>query len=889
MSSDDMRQRLGRHLQDRYEIVAEVGAGGMATVYLAEDLRHHRKVALKVLRPELSAVMGSERFLAEIRTTASLQHPNILPLFDSGEAGGLLFYVMPYVEGESLRQKLDREGELPIDEAIQIASEVAEALQAAHEQGVIHRDVKPANILLSRGRPLVADFGIALAVNAAGGGRLTETGLSLGSPNYMSPEQASPERVPSRGSDIYSLGCVLYEMLVGEPPFTGTTARAVLGKVLTEEPMPPARYRRSVPPNVNAAVLRALEKRPADRFKEARAFAQALADPDFAHASPHSGDQDLSKKLRRHRMLMGILATLVVVSIGMAAWGWLNRFDSPVVRANLEWPAEPTPAPASSQAALRFALSPDGTVIAFAGGGEATPLAIRRLDRLELRTIPGTEGARYPFFSPDGQFVAFFLKSGDLKVVPLEGGSSRTLVREGARIESRGDWGPDGMLYYGGTDGSIWRVPFLGGAADRVSRLDSVRGDQAHQFVDVLSDGKGAIVSVWRGAVASSAVGLLDFGTGEIQLLETASHAWFAPPRHLLFVTWDGAVRIAPLDLKKGSLEGPPALLLEGVWMNAFTGEGYLAFSESGTLLYRTGVAHGQQPVWVDLGGATTAVDAAWYDTFYSLALSPDGKRLAVTLTRPDRQELWVKQLDEGPLTLLSSEGTINYRAKWTADGQSLTFISDRSGRPALWMIRADGSAPAELLVDDPRTIDQGFLSRDGEWIVFRTGSAGFRTRDLYAVRNGTTEDRRTLVASDADEYSPALSPDGRWLAYVSEESGQQEVYVRPFPATGAAKWQISVGGGTGPLWAHGGGKLFYQTAVGGLMVADIEAEQGFIPGTPRMLFRDPSLRVYHWHPMFDLDPDDRRLLMIREAGAELGQLILVLNWFEEIEEAQGG
>ncbi|HSM05632.1 MAG TPA: serine/threonine-protein kinase, partial [Longimicrobiales bacterium] len=243
----DISSRLRTALADRYRIEHELGEGGMATVYLAEDLRHGRKVALKVLKPELAAVVGGERFLAEIKTTANLQHPNILPLFDSGEAGGFLFFAMPHIEGETLRHRHDRAKQLPVDEAVRIASEVADALQVAHAQGVVHRDIKPANILLSHGRPLVADFGIALAVSAAGGGRLTETGLSVGTPYYMSPEQASADREPSAASDVYSLGCVLYEMLVGEPPFTGATAQAVLAKVLTADAPAPTAGRPYIP------------------------------------------------------------------------------------------------------------------------------------------------------------------------------------------------------------------------------------------------------------------------------------------------------------------------------------------------------------------------------------------------------------------------------------------------------------------------------------------------------------------------------------------------------------------------------------------------------------------------------------------------------------------
>ena len=283
LDTPDPVTRLNAALSGRYRIEREIGEGGMATVYLADDLKHERKVALKVLKPELAAVVGAERFLAEIKTTANLTHPHILPLHDSGEADGFLYYVMPYIEGETLRDRLEREKQLPVDEAIRIATDVAEALHSAHKQGVVHRDVKPANILLSEGRPLVADFGIALAVSAAGGGRLTETGLSMGTPYYMSSEQASADRDPSAASDVYSLGCVLYEMLVGEPPYTGGSAQAVLAKILTDPAPAPAKVRGSIRPNVDAAIRKALEKLPADRFTGAQDFARALGDLAFRH------------------------------------------------------------------------------------------------------------------------------------------------------------------------------------------------------------------------------------------------------------------------------------------------------------------------------------------------------------------------------------------------------------------------------------------------------------------------------------------------------------------------------------------------------------------------------------------------------------------------------
>ena len=281
--------RLNAALEGRYAIERELGEGGMATVYLADDLKHNRKVALKVLKPELAAVVGAERFLAEIEVTANLQHPHILPLFDSGEADGFLFYVMPYVEGDTLKDRLDREHQLPVGDAVQIATDMAEALDYAHRQGVIHRDIKPGNVLLQAGKPVISDFGIALAVGVAGRGRLTETGLSLGTPHYMSPEQATGDQTVGASTDTYALGSVLYEMLVGEPPYPGTTAQAVLGKIIAGKPVSAMEHRSSVPANVDAAVRCALEKLPADRFGSVQEFVRALEDEHFRNLVNDNG------------------------------------------------------------------------------------------------------------------------------------------------------------------------------------------------------------------------------------------------------------------------------------------------------------------------------------------------------------------------------------------------------------------------------------------------------------------------------------------------------------------------------------------------------------------------------------------------------------------------
>src|SRR5688500_10021956 len=356
--------RLGAAVSDRYRIERELGAGGMATVYLAHDLRHDRDVAIKVLHPDLGAALGAERFLSEIRTTARLQHPHILPLLDSGDAEGLLYYVMPVVTGESLRARLERERQLPITDAVRLAREIASALDYAHRHGVIHRDVKPENVLLHDGQAQVADFGIALAVQSAGTQRLTQTGLSLGTPQYMSPEQAMGERVIDARADIYALGAVTYEMLTGEPPFTGVSVQAVVARLISEEPRPLMVQRKSIPEHVEAAVLRALEKLPADRFASAAEFATAL-DAYTTATIRTSSARARTRPTRRMMVALTSLGAVAATSTAAAVWGWLRPLPRPeVVRYGIAIDS----VPAMKDWTGEVAISPDGSVIVRSGG-----------------------------------------------------------------------------------------------------------------------------------------------------------------------------------------------------------------------------------------------------------------------------------------------------------------------------------------------------------------------------------------------------------------------------------------------------------------------------------------------------------------------------------------
>ena len=419
--------RLNAALEGRYTIERELGEGGMAIVFLADDLKHERKVALKVLKPELAAVVGAERFLAEIKTTANLQHPHILPLFDSGEADSFLFYVMPYVEGETLQGRINRDKQLPIDEALGIATAVANALQAAHDHGIVHRDIKPANILLSRGEPLVADFGIALAVGAAGGNRLTETGLSVGTPFYMSPEQATGDQVVGPASDTYALACVLYEMLVGEPPYIGNTAQAVLGKIIQGLPVSATSVRRSIPDNVDAALRKALEKLPADRFTGAQEFARALADPGFTHGDIAGTGVSESG---RWRLGTQVFAATTLVFALLSAWA-LTR---PAPHARTHRASVVLSEPLDGFGTM--ALSRDGSVMVYEGSREdgGSLLWVRRWDQLASSPLAGTANGVQPSISPDGREVVFVVGRPiprPLVIVPLSGGVARVLTEKG--------------------------------------------------------------------------------------------------------------------------------------------------------------------------------------------------------------------------------------------------------------------------------------------------------------------------------------------------------------------------------------------------------------------------------------------------------------------------
>ncbi len=883
--------RLSAALADRYRIERELGAGGMATVYLAEDLRHHRQVAIKVLKPELAAVLGADRFVQEITTTAQLQHPHILPLFDSGTADGFLFYVMPYVEGETLRDKLNRETQLGVDEAVRITTEVADALDYAHRHGVVHRDIKPENILLHDGRPMVADFGIALAVSAAAGGRMTETGLSLGTPHYMSPEQATAEKDLTGRSDVYSLASVLYEMLTGDPPHVGSSAQQIIMKIVTEEAAPVTKLRRSVPPNVAAAVAKALEKLPADRFESAKAFADALNDPGFATQAT-AARSFAAVPAGRPLVVLAVAATAVVVAL---AAGWMiggrggdpgSVAPSDVVHATLGLGDSVT---VPQILTLRLAISRSGRRLAFIGQkGGVVQLWVRELGEDAAHPVAGTEGAGDPFFSPDGESIGFFTGSGaraQLRVVRFSGGAVRTVVQDSLQDYGGGSWGDDGRIYFVYGDG-LASVGATGGPVTSIARPDSGSGAFQYGFPEVLPGSQKVLIMVYRGSLGASRIGVVDVATRGVTELTPGTVARYVAPGYLAIGLPDGRILAARFDAAAARLTSPPIPVLQGVQTDNTNGSVQFSVSSTGILVYERQSGGIGGPVWVDRAGAITPVDTNLTGAYQDPALSPDGSQFVVVRQEAGATQLWVKQLPTGAFTRLTSDPESADRPEWSPDGRRVAYLATVNGVRRAFIRRADGSGDERPVMPNLPELDEVALDPRGRFLLFRTFGAGIDSRHLLVAEAGRDTVPRVLLPSRLDHYAMRLSPDGRWLAYVSEESGVAEVYVRPFPNVDSARIAISVGGGVEPLWGRDGTELFFRGRRGEMFATPVTLGARFTQGTPTLLFRLPGLVQDPYHRAYDVSPDGTRFLMVTSAGDDASDLNVIVNWRVEVERA---
>jgi len=874
----DSFQRLQEAMADRYTLERELGVGGMATVYLAHDPRHNRKVAIKVMNSELAAIIGAARFLKEIETTANLQHPNILPLFDSGQVEGTVFYVMPYVQGESLRNRLTREIQLPVADAVRIAVEIAAALDYAHRHGVIHRDIKPDNVLLHDGRPLVADFGIALAWSHRDGRtRITKSGVSLGTPHYMSPEQAAGDQNLDPRADTYALGVVLYEMLAGQPPFTGLTAQAIFARVMSEEPKPVVFHRKTVPPHVDAAVARALEKLPADRWQTAAQFADALTGTGGSRIRPLPGA--LSR--------LAIPGALAAVLLMAFAWvGLRNRSSTPPSAAPVRFSVELDPGVRPTFTPI-VRLSPDGRqLFVSAMVGRREEVLRRPFDQMRMEVIAGAgqgeqgTGNSRPFISPDGRWVAY-ARQGKLRKVRVEGGPAIDLA---VADWAGGSWGKNGRLVYTRAyNTGLWIVSEGGGDERMLTTPDTARGELGHWWPQILPDGDHVLFTAYRTPIERATIEVLSISSGKREVVFTGGvFGFYVPTGHLLYAVGE-TIRAVPFDLGRLAVTGAALPVVDSVAMNPTDGAAAFDVSENGTLAYLPVSSYITETelVLVDRrGNESRALPAT--DRYDHPRLSPEGGRIAVDIRSANSLgDIWVFQIGRSGGLRLTAEGGRDFGAEWTPDGRELIYSSEHPFFD-LYRRAADASRPAEPLLTGGFDRYPGSVSPDGRLFAFSLAVPG--AGELWTVQLRGPPAPARYFANGFNLAHPTLSPDGRWMAYDSDESGRIEVYAQSYPNPSLKRWKVSPANGSEPMWTRGGRELVYRKG-DSVMAVSVDLENGR-SGPPKALFGGPYPDSPGWtRPRsYDVSRDGERFLMTKLPAEERRpRIAVVLNWFAEL------
>jgi Tol biopolymer transport system component/predicted Ser/Thr protein kinase len=886
-----------------YEILSGIGAGGMGEVYKARDTRLDRIVAIKVLPTHLADKPDlRERFEREARTVASLNHPHICTLHDIGQQDGVDYLVMEYLEGETLAQRLLK-GSLPLEQVLQYAIEIADALDKAHRKGVTHRDLKPGNIMLTKTGTKLLDFGLAklkqevvpanvqLSQLPTANDPLTARGTIVGTLQYMAPEQLEGKEVDAR-TDIFAFGVVVYEMATGKRAFEGKSQASLMVAILEREPPAMSSLQPMTPPALDRVVKKCLAKDPEERWQNAhdlmselKWIAEGGSQVTFAPTATAKGIRTLG----RRGIVLSVGALLFGVAIAsLAVWNLRpSPSPQPVSRTVINLP--PGQQLAGLDLGPAVALSPDGTHLAYvARQGGTQQLYLRAMDSLEAQPIPGTEGAINPFFSPDGQWVGFFA-GRKLKKVSVSGGAALNLVDA---LQPQGaSWGSQGTIAFGQRNiAPLLQMPDSGGTPQPLTRLE--KGEQSHRWPEFLPGGKAVLFASGAGVTnwASPKIAVQSFGTGERRnLFQGGTQPRYAPSGHLVYAQ-GGSLMAVPFDPQRLVVTGAAVPVVEGVLQSPTTGAAQYSFSATGSLVYASGGLQSNQRrlVWVDRKGVEQVLPAPTH-SYRSPRLSPDGRRVAATIEESE-SNIWLYDLARETLTRLTFQGSYNLMGAWTPDGKRIAFESDKEEPPNIFWQLADGSGGLERLTSSEYIQAPNSWSPDGQLMAFFeiTPTTGY---DIWVLRlgdpsagQGQVRKAQPFLQTSFAESVPQFSPDGRWLAYISDESGRFEIYVQPYPGPGG-KWQISTEGGTEPVWNHNGRELFYRSG-DKMMAVDIATQPSFAAGKPRMLFEGQYVPTPATIPNYDVSPDGQRFLMLKpieQAQAAPTQINVVLNWFEEL------
>ena len=873
-----------------YRILELLGAGGMGEVYRARDTRLDRTVAIKVLKNRFN-----DRFEREARSISALNHPNICTLYDIGSQDGVGYLVMEFVEGEALVSK-KRTGPLPLEEALRLAIQIADALAAAHAKGILHRDLKPANILVAKSGVKLLDFGLAKfsqagahAVAGAVTAAPTEPGQIIGTVQYMSPEQVEGKEADARG-DIFSFGLVLYEMLTGRRAFQASSHAGLMAAILKEQPQSVRSLQPLIPAALDRTVSKCLAKQPERRWQTAA----ELRDELTWIASEESGTARTVPQ--RPRMLTwgagGVLAVIVAAGSWMA-WQSMRPADNPLLRLNVDLGPD-----AVVGLHITAAISPDGTRLAFPARGPdgRRQLATRLLDQSEATPLFGTEGAEDPFFSPDGQWIGFFAE-GKMKKVSVRGGAAVVLCDAPYGVGAA--WGRDDNIIAtlsGRSHIGLSRVPAAGGTPQAVTRPDKY-GDSTHRWPQILPGGQSVLFMANKtiSKYDNSSIQVLSLKTGRVKVVQRDAYfGRYLPGGYLVYIH-QGTLFGVRFDLGRLEVSGTPTPLLDDVAADSNTAGGQFDFSLNGRFVYLGGKSTTATwtQAWLDRAGGTKPL-LALPSVYYEPRFSPDGKRLAFSSGTDIETYDWGR---ETRTRLTFATETVNNWPVWTPDGKHIVFGSEGANKFYLQWIRADGAGEAQVLLESDGLLSPYSFSPDGKRVAFSERNSGTGS-DLWMLPLDTSDPehphvgrREEFLRSPFLTQSPSFSPDGRWISYSSTESGRSEIFVQPFRAGGQAgsgKWPISTGGGQFPIWSRDGRELFYETLDNRIMVAAFSAKGvSFAAEKPR-LWSDTQLLDINGHWNLDLVPDGKRFVVTLRADSAAQargsvHVTFLLNFFDEL------